>query len=397
MKVKVLFMKKVSLKFTICIVVIVAILSSVATLYLVDNFYLKINKDVVIKLNTLQNLLDKEYYYALNNDDFADSVANAYVTNYGDKYAKYYTKEEAVEQQAKTVGESYGIGIQAVGYKNKGSVYVWRVFKNSTADIAGIKSGDIITGIDGKSTLNLGFSKSIAKISGSKGKEVKLTILRGDSYKKITVKCADNEVQSVYAKLIKSKKLGYLQVTEFNKKTYMQFKTQIEEFENSGAKGYIIDLRHNGGGTVDAAAKMLDLILPKGDTIRVKTKDGKITVRNSSKKSSINKPFVILQDGATASASEIFISAMRDFGAATIIGEKTYGKSVIQRYYELDDGSRVKFTVAEFVNKKGKSFNEVGIKPDIDMSKEMPTANEYFYLTEESDVVFRKAVETLLN
>lgn len=377
------------------IILSVAVISSAATFICIDKFYLKANKSVVTKLNEIQSLLDEEYYYKLNNDAFVDSVADAYVNNYGDKYAEYYTEDEAEEQKSKTVGDSFGIGVLATATNKKGSVYIWRVFENSTADVAGIKSGDIITGIDGKSTLDLGFSKSLLKIVGTKGKEVKLTVLRGETYKKFTVKCAENEVQSVYGEFLKPQKIAYLSITEFNKKTYMQFKTQMEEFEKSGAKGYILDLRHNGGGTVDAAAKMLDYLLPKGDTVRVKTKDGKVTVRNNSKEGHIDKPIVVLQDSASASSSEIFISAIKDFGAATIIGDKTFGKGVIQRYYDLDDGSRVKFTVAEFVNKKGESFNEVGIKPDINMKDSMPSLKDFYFLESKDDAVLNKAIEVL--
>ena len=219
----------------LCIILLVAVFSSTATLFLVDKFYLKADKKVISKLNDIQTLFDKEYYYSLDNDGFVDSVADAYVNNYGDKYAEYYTKQKAEEQTAKTVGESKGIGITAVSTTNKGSVYVWRVFKNSTADIAGIMSGDIITGINGKSTLNLGFKKSIEKLTNNKD-EIKLTVLRGEKYKKFTVKCAENEVQSVFGKFYEKEKLGYLEVTEFNKKTYMQFKTQIEEYESKNAK-----------------------------------------------------------------------------------------------------------------------------------------------------------------
>ena len=390
-------MKKLPIKAIICTAISVAIISSTATFLFVDKFYLKANKEVINKLNEIQYLLDEEYYYALNNDDFVDSVADAYVNNYGDKYAEYYTKVEADAEKSKTVGNSFGIGVLATSTTGKGSVYIWRVFENSTADAAGIKSGDIITGIDGKSTLDLGYAKSILKITSNKEKEIKLTVLRGETYKKFTIKCAENEVQSVYGEFLTKEKLGYLSITEFNKKTYVQFKTLMDEYEKSGAKGYILDLRHNGGGTVDAAAKMLDSLLPKGDTIRVKTKDGKITVRNKSDKNHIEKPIVILQDTATASSSEIFISAMRDFGAATIIGDKTFGKSVIQRYYDLDDGSRVKFTVAEFVNKKGESFNEVGIKPDFNMKEDMPKLKDFYFLKREDDAVFIKAVELLTN
>lgn len=377
----------------IALILCFTVIISVVTAYAFKNIYGAISPSLAKKLSQISNIVDSDYYFNTNDKEIEEAIASGYISGIGDKYAAYYSKDNATVVKNKYKGDTHGIGMLCVNTNNY-QIYVWRVYSGGSAQIEGLKSGDVITAINGKSVTKTSYNDCVKLLQGKSGKKVNVTYLRNEKENTVTVTCGDYDVQSVYYNLINNK-IGYIQIIDFNSKTYLQFKNAVEELKKQGAKSYIFDLRHNGGGTVDSAAKIIDYVLPKGDTIHVKNKSGEIVVRNRSNKSSLKAPIVVLADSKTASSAEIMISALKDFGAATIMGTKTYGKSLIQRNYALNDGSLIKLTIGEFVTAKGDSYNGIGLIPDIELKPSYSTDYEYYFLAPENDTMLISAINQL--
>lgn len=366
--------------------------TSILAADIIRTHIITLDYNTISTISQLDYYVKNDFYYSIDKGDFNDSILEGYVNGLGDKYAEYYSKADASIHSDSLNGNAYGIGVMCLNTKESDGIYIWKTYKDGPANLSGIKAGDIITHIDNISVKELGYDKALTEIK--KDKKLNLTIIRNKEKFNVKIKPSKYDLQSVYEKTLEGN-IGYIQVITFNNKTYPQFIAAIDGLKKENIKGLIIDLRHNGGGTVDSAAKMLDYILPKGDTIRVKDNSGKITVRNKSDKKAINIPLAVLVDGNTASAAEIFACAVRDFNRGVLIGTKTYGKSVIQRSYELSNGGKAKFTIAEFVDKNGNSFNEIGLEPDIKVFEKDITDYEYYFLNYNNDKVLQRAVEYL--
>ena len=377
----------------ICIMATVIFVTvSVFAVEFIRNHIITVDYQSIKTINELENHIKDDFYYSIDNQELTDSLLNGYISGLGDDYATYYPATDAQSHTDKLNGDAYGLGILTINHPETDEIYVWRVYDNSPADNAGIISGDIIIAINNQNVSDMGYTEGI-KLLGNKN-EVEVTIKRKNKVLSLDIKPAVCDVQSVYTDLI-ADKFGYIQIIDFNKKTYAQFKAAIDSFKECDAGAVIIDLRHNSGGTVDTAAKMLDYILPKGDIIRVKDNKGNIIVRNKSNKNALNKPMVLLVDDKTASAAEIFASAIRDFDAGVLIGNKTFGKGAIQRSYDLSNGGTAKFTIAEFVDKNGNSYHKKGIEPDINISEEPLSDYEYYFLSIEDDKALSEALKYL--
>ena len=382
---------RIPIKAIIAGILTFTVIVSVFTAYFLKENLFGVDINTLRKLSVIDEIIRNDYYYAYDDAVISDAVAEGYVKGLGDSHSAYYSSDKSLVQINKQKGKSYGIGISAVNC-NTDDIYVWRVYKGSVAEMSGIKPQDIIVKINGKHLKKIGFANAVEMISGAKKQKLKLSVLRNKKETEISVTTCENEVQSVFYRYI-DKKTGVIEITSFNDKTYLQFLAAIKEFEEEKIKNVILDLRHNGGGTVSSAAKILDILLPECPTVKIKLKDGKIKVRNRSDEKHSKLNFKILCDGKTASAAEIFISAMRDYSNTSVYGEKTYGKSVIQRSYDLYDGSRIKITIAEFVDKHGNSFNKKGILPDVDLSDKMPDDYGFYFMTDKNDAVLAQAIK----
>lgn len=365
---------------------------SVITLWVFRNNTNGVTLEMASKITEISNLINKEYYFPLDSEALTDGMLSGYVDGLGDKYATYYNLDTSSQQTDAINGDTHGIGIMAVESYQR-DIYVYKVYRDSPAYLAGIKAGDHITYVNGEKVTEIGFSKAINGIKGTKGKRIELVINREGKNSSISLKTDDTDIQSVYSYTVDNGTIGVVQIIDFNKKTYPQFKAEMDLLLKEKIKAIIFDLRHNTGGTVDTAAKILDHLLPECDTVNIKLKDGKVRVRNKSDKDSVELPFVILTDGQTASSSEIFVSAMRHQKRATIIGEKTYGKALIQRTYTLKDGSKVKFTIGEFVQGDGSSYNGIGILPDIEVDTGFRNSHEFYFINSDNDKVLNAAVD----
>ncbi len=375
----------------VCIVAI--ILSAAITAGCMFFFFHSGNtRKITTKLREVDMLVNRYYTGEVDYEVLDDAVLSAYMKGLGDKYGFYESKEDAEAVADSFSGDTTGIGVTVYHDTEKDGLAVFRVDNASPAKSAGVLEGDVITAVDGETVAELGYTESVNAIRREVGKTAELTILRANKEIKITVKYAAFVKQSVYTEEIG--KTGYLCFTAFNEATVAQFKQAMEDFKKSGVTALIFDVRDNGGGTVDSVCEILDELVGKCDLMTVEYVDGKKRVTHKSDAKETNLPMAVLTNGSTASASELFAATLRDTKKAALIGQKTYGKGVMQRTYFLTDGSCVRFTVGKFYPVGGVCFNEIGLEPDITVTLTEQEGKKP-YIPPKEDPVVRKALEHL--
>ena len=225
-------------------------------------------------------------------------------------------------------------------------------------------------------------------IKGEEGTDVRLHVIRDGEELELTAVRRMIEIRTVESEM-KDSQIGYIRVTEFNKPTYEQFKDAISELDGQGMKGLVIDLRSNPGGNLDTVLDMLRLILPKGTIVSTEEMEGKGEEYTCDGKQEFNRPLAVLVNGYSASASEIFSGAVQDYKKGKIVGTTTFGKGVVQEVIGLLDGSFIKITTSEYFLPSGRSINEEGITPDVEVEYEPDEENE------EADNQLDKALEVI--
>ena len=344
-----------------------------------DIFGKNIDKATAIKLQNIDRLIEEKYLYSdkIDQNALKEGMIKGYIQGLGDPYSAYYDKKEFKELTESTEGTFYGIGAQFNTATNEGFLTVVNVYEGSPAKKAGIRAGDVLTKVDGKDVGGMSAESVVSRIKGKNGGKVKLTFTRNkkDTYT-VDVKREKIEVPTVAYKMQRDN-IGYIQITEFTGETATQFNDAFVKLEKQGMVGLVIDLRNNPGGRVDTTGKILDKLLGKGPLVKVKDKNGKEEVLiDSDEKHKWNKPIVVLINGYSASASELFAGAMQDYEAATIIGTKSYGKGVVQQIFSINDGTGVKLTIAEYFTPKGHVVNKKGITPDIKVEETRKTPED---------------------
>lgn len=392
--------KKISLGAAITFMVVIAGLTFCITMMVSLNYFngmvfnVKERKEMYTKISEIDSEIRQKYNGTIDEDMMLDAISRGYVSGLGDKYSRYLSKSEYEKQLLDTQGKLVGIGV-TIKRDASGYAQVVKVIEGSPAELAGILSGDMITAIDEVDLKTYDFTKVDELIRGNAGTKVKLNIRREGVETLYELARKDIDIKYVTYKLID--KNGYIKINEFNQKTYEQFKNAVDDLIKQGATGLVFDLRDNGGGTLDSATKMLDMLLPQGVIATKTDKSGATSPLATSDKYGVNLPMVTIINGNTASASELFVSALRDFNKATSIGTTTYGKGVMQTLIPLKDGSALSITTASFIPPSGEDFNGVGIKPDNEV-KFTPEQEQNFkngHLELESDTQFVKAVEVL--
>ncbi len=279
-----------------------------------------------------------------------------------DPYSTYFTKEEFKEFEESTNGEYSGIGINI---KKVGKyIEVTGLIGDSPAKKAGLKVGDKFIEVDNASVVNTSLELFISKVKGLKGTNVNVAILREGSKKLIYFNIVRDivKIPVVEYKIIDNS-IGYIKISEFSKNCSDEVYKALEDFDKNNITKVIIDLRGNPGGLLNEAVSICENFIPKGPIVHVNTNDSQKTYY--SKLERIKYKVAVLVDGGSASASEIFAGAVKDTSAGVIIGTNTYGKGTVQTIYELNDGSFIKLTIANYLTPLKKSVENVGVVPDI--------------------------------
>lgn len=347
-------------------------------------------------LKKIKTTINKYYLWKDNIDDekLKDGAVKGYVSALGDEYTEYIPKDEMEAYTENITGNFVGIGIYMVADENSGRVVVYYPIPGSPAEKAGIKAGDQIISVDGTEYTYEDFDKIADYIKGEEGTKVKLVIQRNDEKIELEIKREKINTNPITIEMLENN-IGYLKIPSFDEDTANDFKEKIEELQNKGAKKIIIDLRNNGGGIVNEATDIADMLLEKGQTI-ISTVDNnnKREVTYSKNKPEFTMPVVVITNENSASASEILACSLQDNERAKIIGTKTYGKGIIQTLLSLADGSGLKITTEEYYTPKGTTIHKVGITPNEEV-KLPDTVKSVYSVTREDDTQLQKAIEIL--
>ena len=342
-------------------------------------------------LASIRTMLENEYLGELDDEQMLEMAIKGYVAGVGDQYTVYYTPEEMSEEYDEAMGNYVGIGIYMVVNYEEGTITVLEPMEGSPAEESGIQEGDLITKVDGEVVTVSNVSETSNKIKGEEGTKVTLEITREEETFEVEVERKRIEVSHIDSKMLEDN-IGYIQISDFDGGTAKEFKENYEKLKEQGADSLIIDVRDNGGGVVDEAIDILEMICEKESTLLIETdKNGNEKTIKSEENPIIDVPIVVLVNGNSASASEIFAGALKDHDKATIIGTTTYGKGVIQTLYKLSDGSGLKMTTEEYCTPNRNKINKIGIEPDITV--ELP--DDITELTEENDTQLQRAIEEI--
>jgi carboxyl-terminal processing protease len=318
-------------------------------------------------LNTFAEFVDENYIGEIDKNELIDSTVKGFIEGIGDEYSEYMTADEWTEYQEEALGNYVGVGIYMRVDDETNYIMVDSTIKDTPAEEAGIKSGDLITAVDGESIYGLNASEVSSKVKGEEGTEVTLTIYRNGEYKDYTLKRQSIKVYHVTSEM-KDDDIGYIYLYTFDENCSAEFEKEMDSLIDQGAKKVILDLRYNTGGLVSEALSILDLFLDKGEVeLITKSANGKEVTTTSSTDKKYDVDLIVLVNKYSASASEILTGALKDNGVAKVLGTVTYGKGVIQNVYQLLDGSVLKLTTQEYYTPNETKINKIGITPDYEV------------------------------
>ncbi len=348
----------------------------------------------VQKLNYLESLIDEEYLDEKDEDSLREGLYAGLMSGLNDPYSVYYTAEQYKELNTSNEGSYVGIG--AVLQKDEdGGAQIIQLYEGGSGEQAGLKKGDVLKAVDGEDVTEKETADIAAMIRESDKDSVTLTIQRAEQKETLDIKVEirDVEIQTVSHEMLDDE-TGYIRISEFSEVTSNQYKKAFEDLQDKGMKKLVVDLRNNPGGLLNAVCDVLRQILPEGLIVYTEDKNGKKEEEKCDGKNELNMPLAVLVNGSSASASEIFAGAVKDYGIGTIVGTTTYGKGVVQTIQPLTDGSAVKITIAKYFTPKGNDINKKGITPDVEAELSEGSA-DWTELTHEEDTQLQAALKEI--
>ena len=346
--------------FKIIVIITVTVLVVLNGLY----FGLGFNKVGVvntIKILGIYSLINKSYVNDVVSDKLVAGMIKGMVESLGDEHSIYLDKKMYQEMLMKTEGYFGGVGI-VLGVKDKDLTVVAPI-EDTPGFLAGIKPGDIIVAIDQINVKELSLEEAVNKIRGAQGSTVVLTIKRSAEIKDYILNRSNIEIKTVKGEILDNN-VGYIRIAMFSEKTATELNKVYQELINKGATAFVLDLRSNPGGLLQASVAAANLFVPQGPVVSVVHKDGSKEVY-SSNLASINYPLAVLINGGSASAAEILAGAIKDTNAGTLIGTKSYGKGSVQGVIPIGNAEAIKLTIAKYYTPSNVSIDGVGIEPNI--------------------------------
>lgn len=345
-------------------------------------------------LGELNSLYKGNFVGKLDKDKLNEGILEGYIKGSGDKYGSYMTAEEFAEHSATMKNNAVGIGVSVTYNAENDAIEILRVYKDSPALTAGVKVGDLIIAVDGKSVSEVGYNDSVDAVKGVKDSIVKLTLKRDGSNTEVSVKRREVTIETVEYRLLDDN-IGYIRITNFYEKTPDEFKSAVQALKDKNASGIVFDVRGNTGGRLDSITNVLDYLLPEGPLVRIADSSGNFETISSDEEC-IDIPMTVLVNGMTASAAELFTSALMDYDKATVIGTQTFGKGTVTSAKPLSDGSWVYISTELYYPPYSDNFEGVGITPDVVLELPDEVKNISLYkLSYEQDTQLKKAVEIL--
>lgn len=340
------------------------------------------------------NLLSK-YYGEIDKQTLSDAAIKGMIEALNDPYSTYIDAENTDDFDEQIYGYYVGVGTE-ITLNDENQFEVTNIFENTPATDANIELHDIVVKVNNEDVSGKTVSDIGKLIQGEIGTDVTLTLRRGEEEFDVTITRDRIDLISVTSQIFEkdNKRIGYIKVTNFASNTFNQFQTALNELEENDIESLIIDVRDNLGGQLEVATQIASLFLTKDKVVYQLNTNGIIQPIYSTGPGSFQKPITVLINGATASASEVLAIALQESADATVIGTTSYGKGTIQESYKLSTGATIKFTVQEWLSPNGNTVNEVGVKPDIEVSE---TENSGETDTLETDTVLQTAITIMQN
>ena len=320
--------------------------------------FFEIAKQIEI-YNTLFKELNMNYVNEINPGDLTDKAIKNTLKNL-DPYTNFYNEQDVEDAKIRREGEYGGIGVTTFYHKN--GITIAEVYEGFAGDKAGLKAGDIITNVNGQELKGLERAQLSMMLKGSPNKALSLKINRDGTSKNINLKLDKIVVNPVpFAEMIDAE-TGYIVLTRFNAKASSEVKKAITALKEKGMKKIVLDLRSNPGGSLYESINIVNFFVPKGSKIvetKGKTKKVSRTYRGNKEPLDLEIPIVILINGRSASASEIVSGALQDYDRAVVLGERSFGKGLVQRYFKLSYGTQLKATISKYYTPSGRCIQEL--------------------------------------
>ena len=347
------------------------------------------------KLSEIDRFVRAGEYFTIDEDTLNDRLAAGYMNGINDKYAVYYTAKEYSEKQSVEKGTLTGIGVAVVNDTSSGYARIIRLYDNSPAAEAGMQVGGFITAINDESTRNItSTARLTSKLLGEEGTTTTITYLTPDRQEQqLNLVHSNYKTPSIYTCQMVADTCGYIRIDAFTSGTASEFKAAVDELLQQGANSFVFDLRDNTGENLNAALVAADYCVPSGEIAKQQDRDGNVTVLRMSDETEINVPIVCLVNGSTAGSAELFANALRKMAGATLVGTKTAGKGVVlSDAQSFSDGSAAYITVGLLLDNEDQTWNEEGLRPDIDAALSVDEQNAYYDYTLDTDPQISKAV-----
>lgn len=347
------------------------------------------------KLSEIDRFVRAGEYFTIDEDTLNDRLAAGYMNGINDKYAVYYTAKEYSEKQSVEKGTLTGIGVAVVNDTSSGYARIIRLYDNSPAAEAGMQVGGFITAINDESTRNItSTARLTSKLLGEEGMTTTITYLTPDRQEQqLNLVHSNYKTPSIYTRQMVADTCGYIRIDAFTSGTASEFKAAVDELLQQGANSLVFDLRDNTGENLNAALVAADYCVPSGEIAKQQDRDGNVTVLRMSDETEINVPIVCLVNGSTAGSAELFANALRKMAGATLVGTKTAGKGVVlSDAQSFSDGSAAYITVGLLLDNEDQTWNEEGLRPDIDAALSVDEQNAYYDYTLDTDPQISKAV-----
>ena len=347
------------------------------------------------KLSEIDRFVRAGEYFTIDEDTLNDRLAAGYMNGINDKYAVYYTAKEYSEKQSVEKGTLTGIGVAVVNDTSSGYARIIRLYDNSPAAEAGMQVGGFITAINDESTRNItSTARLTSKLLGEEGTTTTITYLTPDRQEQqLNLVHSNYKTPSIYTRQMVADTCGYIRIDAFTSGTASEFKAAVDELLQQGANSLVFDLRANTGENLNAALVAADYCVPSGEIAKQQDRDGNVTVLRMSDETEINVPIVCLVNGSTAGSAELFANALRKMAGATLVGTKTAGKGVVlSDAQSFSDGSAAYITVGLLLDNEDQTWNEEGLRPDIDAALSVDEQNAYYDYTLDTDPQISKAV-----
>jgi carboxyl-terminal processing protease len=329
------------------------------------------------------------YQGKIKTDEDARIAIDTMVASLNEPYTRFMTSKEFADLTTSITSKIYGIGVNI--YSNAGKIEIFNVIPSTPADFSGIKQGDIITAVDGKETNGMNVSDVANLVRGPENSVVELSMLRNG--KKMTKKIKRKEIKIKNVKSsILDNHIGYIQIISFmGGTTPNEFIDALENTKNTDS--IIIDLRGNTGGLLDNAVFIANIFIPRGEIVEIIYRNGrKKSITADPTQQFLDKPVVVLVNGASASASEILSGALKDYNKAKLVGKKTFGKGLVQKVVPLPNKTGLNVTIARYLTPNGTDINKLGIKPDVEVGNEFD-----FYINNSKKDIQLETAKELLN